>query len=295
MRTLLVTGASGFVGRHFIASAVQRGYDITATGRGYAPEWLPSAVKWISSDISTANGLADVAHEYWGVAHFANISKPSDYSDETIVSESVQMVANLTAHIRSAKLLFPSSCHVYKASAELKRENSETVPAGLYGRAKLEAEQFLLTLSHIDIRIARPFNHIGPHMPHGLMLPSLAERVRFAKVGDPIIMDGRNSIRDFLDVRDIVSAYFALLEMDDPGPRVFNVCSGRGVSIGKIVEMFLRAERKENPIVFKELPQSKDDIARLVGDPSQILTHTNWTPSRLLYESIKGVVDALSV
>ena len=195
MRTLLVTGASGFVGRHFIASAVQRGYDITATGRGYAPEWLPSAENWISSDISTADGLADVAHEYWGVAHFANISKPSDYSDETHVSKSLEMVANLSNHISSARFLFPSSCHVYKASGELKDEDSETVPAGLYGRAKLGAERFLLALKHIDVRIARPFNHIGPYMPHGLMVPSLAERVRTAKAGEPIIMHGRNSVR----------------------------------------------------------------------------------------------------
>lgn len=290
MRTLLVTGASGFVGRHFIASAVQRGYDITATGRGCAPEWLPSAVNWISSDISTANGLVDVAHEYWGVAHFANISKPSDYSDEKIVSESVQMVANLTTHIRSAKLLFPSSCHVYKASAELKRENSETVPAGLYGRAKLEAEQFLLTLSHVDVRIARPFNHIGPHMPHGLMLPSLAERVRTAKAGAPIIMHGRNSVRDFLDVRDIVSAYFALLELDDPADRVFNVCSGDAVSIRALAEHFVQLARKDNPVYFDEQSVSLDDIDFLVGDPARIKSATGW---KALFSLEQGISELL--
>lgn len=290
MRTLLVTGASGFVGRHFIASAVQRGYDITATGRGYAPEWLPSAVNWISSDISTANGLADVAHEYWGVAHFANISKPADYADETIVSESVQMVANLSNHIGSARLLFPSSCHVYKASGALKNEDSETAPTGLYGRAKLEAERFLLALKHIDVRIARPFNHIGPYMPSGLMVPSLAERVRAAKAGAPIIMHGRNSVRDFLDVRDIVSAYFALLEMDDPAHRVLNVCSGRGVNIRTLAEHFVEQAGKDNPVHFDEQSVSLDDIDFLVGDPVRMTAATGWKAVFSLEQSISELL-----
>lgn len=290
MRTLLVTGASGFVGRHFMACAVQRGFDITATGRGYAPEWLPSAVKWISSDISTADGLADVAHEYWGVAHFANISKPSDYSDETHVSKSLAMVANLSNHIRSARLLFPSSCHVYKASGELKSEDSETAPAGLYGRAKLEAEQFLLTLKHIDVRIARPFNHIGPCMPRGLMVPSLAERVRAAIAGAPIIMHGRNSVRDFLDVRDIVSAYFALLELDAPADRVFNVCSGHAVSIRTLAEHFVVLARKDNSVHFGEQSVSLDDIDFLVGDPARLKAATGWRAVYSLEHSISELL-----
>lgn len=286
MRTLLVTGASGFVGRHFVDAAVRRGYDVSATGRGRAPEWLPEKVKWITSDISTEPGLSGIASEYWGVAHFANISKPSDYTDETSVSESLEMVANLANHIRSTRFLFPSSCHVYKESTELKSEDSETAPSGLYGRAKLEAEQFLRSLKHIDVRIARPFNHIGPYMPPGLMLPSLAERVRAAKAGEPIIMHGRNSVRDFLDVRDIVSAYFALLEMDDPAHRVFNVCSGCAVSIRTLAEYFVEQAGKDNPVHFDEHSVSLDDIDFLVGDPARIKAATGWKALYSLEQSI---------
>ncbi len=290
MRPLLVTGASGFVGRHFVAEAAKRGFATSAVGRGAPPAGLPDSVRWIAADLSDPSGLEGIAREYWGVAHFANFSIPADYSDDSVIAQSVAMTARLVGHLRSARFLFPSSCHVYAASEDIKSEDSATVPAGRYGRAKLLAEELVLLSGHIDARVARPFNHIGKYMQPALMIPSLAARVMDTKAHETIVMRGKNSIRDFLDVRDIVAAYFALLELDNPPERIFNVCSGNVTGIKELAERFVRLAGKDNAILFDEQARSSDDIDRLVGDPSRILAMTDWRPRFSLEDSIRTLL-----
>lgn len=285
-QSLLVTGASGFVGQHFVLEAARRGFDTTAVGRGRAPAWMPDTVRWIAADLCQPNQLDTIAREYWGVAHFANLSLPAEYQDDKAVKRSIAMTANLVAHLRSARLLFPSSCHVYSVGNDKKAEGSETVPAGRYGQAKLQSERLILSARHIDARVARPFNHIGQHMRPDLMLPSLVARVREVKVGDPIIMAGKNSIRDFLDVRDIVHGYFVLLAMDDPAERTFNICSGSGASVEDLANLLLQLSGKCNSVVFQECARSADDTDQLVGDPSRIFALTDWQPRLSLEDSL---------
>jgi nucleoside-diphosphate-sugar epimerase len=290
LRSLLVTGASGFVGRHFVAAATARGFAVDAVGRRAAPEWLPANVGWISADLSDPSTFTNISREYWGVAHFANFSIPAEYANDSVVAESVAMTMLLVEHLASARFLFPSSCHVYGAGNEKKSEYSVVAPSGRYGLAKLTGEQQLLSTTHLDTRVARPFNHIGPHMQPGLMLPSLAARVKAAKAGGVIVMRGKDSVRDFLDARDIVNAYLAILELDNPEHRIFNVCSGIAVSIRELAGHFLRIAGKDNAVVFEEQAQSADDIDELVGDPSRLLAATGWRPRFSLYDSIRTLL-----
>ena len=95
MRSLLVTGASGFVGRHFVVEAVRRGFETTAVGRGSAPSWLPDTADWIVGDLSNPSGLNLVPRDYWGVAHLANMSIPAEYRDDIVIEQSVAMTKNL--------------------------------------------------------------------------------------------------------------------------------------------------------------------------------------------------------
>lgn len=290
MRSLLVTGASGFVGRHFIAAAASRGFAITAIGRKAAPAWFPDTARWIVADLSDSSAFAGLEYDFWGVAHFANLSIPADYQDDAVIAQSVEMTAQLVAHLRSARFLFPSSCHVYAAGSDRKTEDSIVAPAGRYGLAKFAAEQLVLS-SHLDARIARPFNHIGRHMQPELMLPSLAARVQNAQAGEPIVMRGKNSIRDFLDVRDIVNAYLTILDLDGPTERIWNVCSGVPTGIAELAGRFVRLAGKDNPVVFEEQAQSAEDTDSLVGDPTRLLAMTDWRPQFSLEDSIQSLLE----
>jgi len=90
-------------------------------------------------------------------------------------------------------------------------------------------------------------------------------------------------VRDFTDVRDVVRAYWALLDMEMKSPAarpdtVYNVCSGRGVRLGDLLDRLIslggvKVEVRQDPGRYRP-----SDIPVLVGDPSRLRAATGWEP-----------------
>lgn len=288
---LLVTGASGFVGRHVIAAGRRR-FDIVATGRGARPDWLPSDVSWCAVDLLSRSSVAGLPTDLPFVLHLASETVPAHFSSYDPLLDSVEMTLNLCRHLRSGRLLFISSCLVYGASREPLTEQSPAAPRGNYGLAKLMGENVVLRSSVIETAVARPFNHIGWGMRPDLVIPSIVQRVR-KNGGDAatIEMAGLDSIRDFLDVDDIVDAYFAILTLDRPSNRVFNVCSGRPTSIGEVVSTVAGILNKPiSQVVFSDKANSADDTSIVVGDATLLRAATGWSPKYDLRESLRRLI-----
>jgi GDP-4-dehydro-6-deoxy-D-mannose reductase len=288
---LLVTGASGFVGRRVIATGRRR-FDIVATGRGARPDWLPSNVSWCAVDLLSRSSVAGLPTDLPFVLHLASETVPAQFSSYDPLLDSVEMTLNLCRHLRAGRLLFASSCLVYGASREPLTERSRVAPRGNYGLAKLMGENVVLRSSVIEAVVARPFNHIGWGMRPDLAIPSIVQRVR-KNGGDAatIEMAGLDSIRDFLDVDDIVEAYFAILTLDKPSNRIFNVCSGRPTSIGEVVSTVAGILNKPiSQVVFSEKANSADDTSIVVGNAALLQTATGWSPKYDLRESLRRLI-----
>ena len=288
---LLVTGASGFVGRHVIAAGRRR-FDIVATGRGARPDWLPIDVSWCAVDLLNRSSVAGLPTDLPFVLHLASETVPAQFSSYDPLLDSVEMTLNLCRHLRSGRLLFVSSCLVYGASGKPLTERSPVAPRGNYGLAKLMGENVVLRNSPIEAAVARPFNHIGWGMRPDLVIPSIVQRVR-KNGGDAatIEMTGLDSIRDFLDVDDIVEAYFAILTLDKPTDRVFNVCNGRPTSIGEVVSAVAGILNKPiSQVVFSDKINSADDTSIVVGDATLLKAATGWSPKHDLRASLRRLI-----
>jgi GDP-4-dehydro-6-deoxy-D-mannose reductase len=223
--------------------------------------------------------------------HLASETVPAQFSSYDPLLDSVEMTLNLCRHLRSGRLLFASSCLVYGASKEPLTENSSTDPRGNYGLAKLMGEHIVLRTPGIEAAVARPFNHIGWGMRPDLVIPSIVQRIRNGGDAATIEMAGLDSIRDFLDVGDIVEAYFAILALAKPSHRVFNVCSGRATSIGEAVSTV--ADILDKPItqvVFSGKSNSADDTSIVVGDATLLRASTGWSPKYDLRESLQRLI-----
>jgi GDP-4-dehydro-6-deoxy-D-mannose reductase len=97
-------------------------------------------------------------------------------------------------------------------------------------------------------------------------------------------------VRDFTDVRDVVRAYWMLLERGVPG-EVYNVCSGRGVAVAEIAKRLLDlADRPLRLLVDPDLVRSVD-VPRLVGDASKLRAATGWQPEIDLEQTLRDVFD----
>ncbi|NIJ38699.1 GDP-4-dehydro-6-deoxy-D-mannose reductase [Sphingopyxis panaciterrae] len=287
---LLVTGASGFVGRHVIAKGHNR-FDILATGRGPRPDWLPADVSWSMVDLLDRASVATLPTDLPFALHLASETIPSKFSSYEPLLDSVEMTLNLCRHLRSGRLLFASSCLVYAAKAKPLTETDAVDPRGGYGLTKALCETIVSRTTDVEASIARPFNHIGADMRPDLVIPSIIRRVRDARPNAVIEMAGLNSIRDFLDIDDIVGAYYAILECPQISCEVLNVSSGQSTSIGDIVRLVAQIlDKPINGVTFADHGNSTDDTSIIIGDATRLRQTTGWVPRVGLTASLQKLI-----
>ena len=137
----------------------------------------------------------------------------------------------------------------------------------------------------------RPFNHIGPGQSPNFAVPALAKRIVEAdrRGASTIPVGNLSARRDFTDVRDVVRAYRALIETGTPG-EVYNVCSGRDVSILSIAEGLLALA--ETSLEFETDPSlvRPVEVPVLRGDPARLAGATGWKPEIPLEETLADVL-----
>jgi GDP-4-dehydro-6-deoxy-D-mannose reductase len=164
-------------------------------------------------------------------------------------------------------------------------EDAPLRPVSPYGVSK--AAQSLLCVQYhvahgLPVVVARSFSHTGPGQDQRFAFPSFARQIAAIErdEAEPRLLVGDLSpVRDFLDVRDVVRAYRALSERGEPG-RVYNVCSGRPLTIRDGLDILLRGARR--PITVQPDPARlrPADIPYLVGDGARLTAATGWRPER---------------
>ena len=258
-------------------------------------EALPG-IEAIQVDLTRPEDLAAIPRKWDAVIHLAGASVPSQFVSMEPVSRNVAMTLNLLAHLEKAKVLLVSSCHVYAPSAHPHSETDPIRPQGRYGLSKHLLEQMAAHFGQgLDIRIARPFNHLGPGQRDELVIPSLLRRMQecTGHSGRVITMQGTDSVRDFVDVRDVVPAYLAILDLDAPSVKCFNVCSGRPHRISDLVKVAKGLMGLDCDVQFKDMPNSADDNPYVVGNPDCLTRATGWRASISLEDSIKAMISTL--
>ena len=197
------------------------------------------------------------------------------------------------------RIIFTSSAEVYgirDPSEYPLHERLDLRPANPYGASKAAAEAFLLSGARsfgLDVVVARAFNHIGPNQSERFVAASLAAQLaRIAGGGEPQMYVGSlSSARDFLDVRDVVEAYLALARRGE-GAQIYNVCSGRAVTIRDVLRELISIARV--PVEVREDPQRvrATEIPLSVGSSEKLREATGWQPKITLDRSLRDVYAA---
>lgn len=196
------------------------------------------------------------------------------------------------------RVLVTSSAEVYGAVTDPAclplTEASPTAPLSPYAASKLAAEAVAAQarIGHgQQVITVRPFNHIGPGQSTNFAVGALAKRIVDAeRRGAPSIPVGNLSARrDFTDVRDVVRAYRSLIELERPAD-VYNICTGRDVSIREIADSLLRLagtslELETDPALVRPV-----EVPRLLGDPGRLVDDTGWKPEVVLEETLADIL-----
>ncbi len=292
---VLVTGAHGFVGKH-----VFRAFEAGSFGDAVAIAPPPG---WDLRDVDAVNAVVSDARPD-AVIHLAAQSfVPRSFQDP---EETFQINLLGTLHLLQAlkrvdfsgRLLYVSSGDVYGRvpdEALPVDEHRLPEPRSPYAVSKWAAEQLCLQWSRtegLDCVVARPFNHIGPGQDRRFVLPALARQVVDIALGEqaPVIEAGDvDTTRDFTDVRDVVSAYAAMLSRGVSG-RVYLVASGKEMRVRDLLGMMCRAAGID-PVVHQDPARIRPaEQRRMVASAQLLSADTGWAPSYSIESTITDIL-----
>lgn len=145
---------------------------------------------------------------------------------------------------------------------------------------------------HLGIIHVRPFNHIGPGQRSGFVVTDFAHQLTQIQLGlqAPIMQVGNlSAVRDFTDVRDVVQAYRLLVEGGQPG-RLYNIASGKGLSIQELVEKMQQLLHVSVTLQIDPDRMRPLDVPVLVGDATRLREELGWIPTYTIEETLRDVL-----
>ena len=283
-----VTGGGGFAGRHLL-------------------DLLPGAVAPSRDevDLLDASALTEAIRAskpetVWHLAAKASVGRSWDAPAETI-ADNVTMTVNLLEAVRTeaphALVVLISSGDIYGPPQHLPvDEDSPLRPQNPYSVSKATCD--LLGGQYADatglpvVRL-RPFNHTGPGQSDDYVVGTITRQVAEAEAAgldEALVLTGNpDSARDFSDVRDVARAYVAAAELE---PGVYNVASGRAVSVRDLIELVRAAARI--PVRHEVDPARVrgHDVPEVRGSAERLRAATGWRPEIPLERTIADALDA---
>ncbi len=306
---VLITGASGFAGRHAIREFTAAGHEVTGLDRGKAvgPGEVPE-YRHFMVDLADALMVEDAVREVrpdviLHLAGWSHVGESWKFPARVLQANATNAVNLYTAAAGNmppdGRFLFVSSADVYGPVREEElplTEESPTHPESPYALSKLSAEMLLQVLRRnfsLPLLIARPFNHIGPGQSPAFVCSSFARQIAEIQQGrrKELVHGNLQTARDFLDVRDVVRAYRLILEKGRDGD-LFVVASGESHTIDSIVRRLFEAagiepRMRKDPARFRPF-----DTKELRGCSEFLRERTGWTPERPLEETLRDIFNA---
>jgi GDP-4-dehydro-6-deoxy-D-mannose reductase len=182
---------------------------------------------------------------------------------------------------------------VHAPSAMPLTESSEQRPVNTYAATKVAQEVAVLQIGRatgLRVVCTRSFNHSGFGHDESFLLPSLVGRIAKRDTRGPLSI-GNDVVRDYLHVADVAEAYLALIERGNAG-EVYNVCSGKGVSVRELAHAVLQRTGLDIDIVSDPALQREGDMPILVGSPAKIAGATGWSPRKSYIDIIDDLLAA---
>lgn len=195
--------------------------------------------------------------------------------------------------------LYVSSGDVYGQVDEGDLPIRETLlprPRNPYAVSKVAAELLCLQWSYLEpwrIMVARPFNHIGPGQRSDFVIPGVARqlaRIRRGLQAPRIEVGDVDVTRDFLDVRDVLDAYFHLLDRGRNG-EIYNVCSGMEYRVRDLIEQMVSIAGVEVELVQDPARLRPSEQRRVAGSSWKLQQQTGWKSGISITETLKSVLS----
>ena len=333
MGKILLTGGTGFIGSHTAVELIAAGHDVVLVDNLWnskravvdkIAKITGQKPKFYEADLCDLPALQKIfaENDFSAVMHFAglkavaeSVEQPLKYYQNNIIG-----TLNLLDCVHKAdvpRIIFSSSATVYgEQNAE---KITEDLPVGRalanpYGRTKYFIEEILRDAAAADpnlrVSILRYFNPVGAH-PSGLigedpndrpnnlmpiiMKVATGEYPELQIYGDDYDTSDGTPVRDYIHVVDLARGHVAALGKLDTGAQVqvYNLGSGRGLSVKEIVQAFAEAAGRALP--YKIAARRAGDLSCLVADPTKANHELGWHTELGIKEIMRDTLNFLQL
>ena len=295
MNRVLVTGASGFLGRHALPRLQSLGYEVHAVTRRRMGD--PSGVRWHQKDLLEKSAARDIIRRIrpTHLLHLAWCADPVDFwetPDNIRWFNATTRLFDAFAAFDGQRVVGIGSCAEYEWASEVHcyESTTPTRPFSLYGESKLAAGRCLEMLGaagHFSAAWGRLFFLYGP-WGHRRRLPGVVIEPLLG--GRPAPCSSLTQFRDYLFIDDAAAAIVAMLDGSVEG--AVNVASGESVQIIEMVKSVAQLLNGEHLLQVGAIPDAETNNPRsIVADVTRLRNEVGFAPSVSLAEGLRRTVD----
>ena len=293
MRRVLVTGASGFVGRPALGALAARGFDVHAVARG-APDDATPGITWHAADLLDAARRRSVVDAV-GASHLLHLAWYAEPGAFWSARENAAWVAATVALVdefalaggRRATLAGTCAEYDWTAPGPL-AEDAPLAPATYYGTCKDATRRVvegLAAAAGLSLAWGRIFFVFGPGEDARRLVAGVA---RALVAGERAATSAGAQRRDFLHVDDVAGAFAALLDSAVEG--AVNIASGEAASVRAVAEALAQAAGRPDLLDVGAVPRRADEPEEIVADVSRLRDEVGFRPRRSLRDGLADTV-----
>ena len=308
-KSVLVTGAEGFIGSHLVEKLVAEGANVTAMIKNNFKEDIGfleeisqdkrNKIKVFMGDLNDYDAVRDLLKDKDVVFHLgAEISVPYSYKHpRTFVSTNINGTLNVLLASKEnslKKVVIMSTSEVYGTPDTVPIKETHTLKGqSPYSATKIAAEKLAESFHcsyGLPIVIVRAFNTYGPRQSSRAIIPTIITQALFK---DKILIGNSQPTRDFNFVEDIAEGLIKASENDDLVGEVVNIGTGKEISIGALVEKIIKLTGSKAVMITEDLRlrPEKSEVMRLCADNSKMKDKTGWTPKTDFETGLKKTID----
>jgi len=292
MKKVLVTGASGFIGRHSLQFLRERGFEVHATACRRQPDF--HEIRWHHSDLTDPTQLratiAEVRPSH--LLHFAWYAVPKDYrtSSENLlwVQSTIDLVKVFNEH-GGKRAVLAGTCFEYDSRYGFCSELLTPLkPNTFYGLCKAGTGEILRSYAEtcgISLAWGRIFFLYGPYEEHGRLVPTV---VKALLTREQVNTSHGQQLRDFMHVADVANGFAALLDCDVKGP--VNIGTGIPTPVASIVNILSDILGGRSLVRFGAISVPADDPPLLVADTRKLNAEVGFKPQIGLVAGLEETV-----
>ncbi|MFD7923571.1 GDP-mannose 4,6-dehydratase [Streptomyces sp. NPDC059740] len=305
-RSVLVTGAEGFIGSTLVDLLVARGARVRAlvhykpyAEKGHLARYLAdphSPVEMVSGDVRDPGRVMDAVAGCDTVFHLAALigipysyDSPGAYVQTNVVG--TENVAEACRRHAVRRLVHTSTSEVYGTARTAPiSEDHPLQPQSPYSASKIGADMMALSHWHafeLPVTVVRPFNTYGPRQSARAVIPTILAQLHSG--ARQIKLGSLTPTRDFTYVTDTAAGFLALAACDRALGESVNLGTGQEISIGDLAQALVTASGREAEVVVDpaRLRPAGSEVQRLLSDNGRARAWSGWRPEVALDEGLR--------